>query len=106
MSNLQSQEKKAYFLFTANGPLVILTSFDSIQDSELLKRIEAKGIDKFIAYELPMASVKEKYGEHYNIILEDLRQSDDFRVLDYSGERAFKLFKLKELGTPVYFEKE
>ncbi len=106
MANLHSKAKKAYFMFTASGPLVVLTSFDSIQDPELIKRIVAKGIDKFIAYELPLALVKNKYGGHFDVVIYDLHQSDDFRILDYSGERAFKLFKLKELGTPIYFEQE
>ncbi len=33
---------KAYFLFTASGPLAILTSYDSIQDPKLLERLAAK----------------------------------------------------------------
>ena len=31
-------------------------------------------------------------------------KSDDLRVVDFNGERAFRLFHLKELGTPVLYE--
>ena len=33
---------RGYFLFTAGGPLVILTSYDSIENPELLRRLRPK----------------------------------------------------------------
>jgi hypothetical protein len=97
---------KAYFMFTSAGPLVVLTSYDSIINPELLKKLTSKGICKFIAHEVSVEAAKAKYGMHFDVIMEDLRQTDDFRILDYSGERAFKNFQLKELGPPIYFEEE
>jgi len=97
---------KAYFLLTSGGPLVILTSYDSIKEPELLKRLAAKGITKFIAHEVSVESVKTKYGTHFDVVLQDLHESDDLRVLDYSGERAFKHFSFKELSNPIYHESE
>jgi hypothetical protein len=99
-------DMKAYFMFTAGGPLVVLTSYDSIVTPELLKRLNSKGINKFIAYEVPIESARDRYGMHYDIVLQDLHESDDFRILDYSGERAFRNFKLNELGRPIYYEEE
>lgn len=97
---------KAYFLFTASGPLVILTSYDSIKHPDLIKRILSKGITKFIAHEVPVDLAKERYGMHFDIVCQDLHESDDLRVLDYSGERAYKNFSFKELGDPIYYESE
>lgn len=97
---------KCYFLYTATGPLVILTSYDSINDPELLKRMEAKGLSKFIAHEVSVESAKVKYGKHFDVVCGDLHQSDDLRILDYSGERAFKNWKFKEFGTPMYHDPE
>ena len=97
-------EMKAYFLFTAGGPLVILTSYESIENPALLKRLAAKGINKFIAHEVFVESAKAKYGEHFEVVCEDLHETDDLRVLDYNGERAFSLWSFGELGTPVYHE--
>ena len=95
---------RAYFLFTASGPLVILTSYDSIQSPELLKKLASKGVAKFIAYEIPVESAKAKYGKHFDIVCQDLYQTDDLRVLDYSGERAFSNFRFDDLGAPIFHE--
>jgi hypothetical protein len=37
-------------------------------------------------------------------VVRDLHESDDLRILDYDGSRAFKLFSFQELGKPVYQE--
>jgi hypothetical protein len=37
-------------------------------------------------------------------VVNDLHESDDLRVLDYNGERAFALFRFDELGSPVFHE--
>jgi hypothetical protein len=95
---------KTALLLTGSGPLVIATSHTSLTDSGLLEKLRAKGIDKFIAYELPLDLVKKRYGGHFDIAMQDLNESDDLRVVDFSGERAFRLFHLKELGTPVLYE--
>lgn len=95
---------KAYFLFTAGGPLVILTSYDSINNPELLEKLNSKGLTKFIAHEVPVDSARKKYGHQFDHVLHDLHESDDLRVLDYNGERAYRLFKFQELGSPIYRE--
>ena len=95
---------KAILLFTAGGPMVILTSFDSPTAQGLLKKLEAKGITKFIAYEVPLDMARERYGGHFTTVQQDLHESDDLRVLDYSGERAFSLFRFDELGPGTRYE--
>ena len=95
---------KAGVFFTGSGPIVILTSFDSFEDSNFIERLNAKGIKKFVAYEVSVDDVKSKYGNHFNVIMGDLHQSDDLRVLDYDGHRVFNHFLLKNLGEPLYYE--
>ena len=95
---------KDVLLYTGGGPLVILTSHESVTAPAFLEKLEAKGIDKFIAYELPMDIVRERYAAHYDRVLNDLNETDDLRVLDYNGERAFRLFRFDEMGTPVHHE--
>ena len=95
---------KAALLFTATGPLVILTSHPAVTDPPLTEKLEAKGIKKFIAYELPVEAVRERYAGHFTLVMEDLRESDDLRVLDINGDRIFGLFKLNELGEPIIHE--
>jgi hypothetical protein len=95
---------KAALLFTGSGPLVILTSHLSLTDPVLLAKFRGKGIVKFIAYEVPMELAERRYHGHFQAVLRDLRQTDDLRVLDFNGERAFRLFRLDELGVPIMHE--
>ena len=95
---------KAYFLFTAGGPLVILTSYDSIENPLLLGILDSKGISKFIAHEISVEATHSRYGNHFEVVLENLHETDDLRVLDYNGERAFRNFSFRELGPPIYHE--
>jgi len=59
---------KAYFVFTAVGPLVILTSYDFIKNPELLERLKAKGLKKFIACEVSVELCQAKYMTHFDCI--------------------------------------
>ncbi|MDH3343656.1 MAG: hypothetical protein OEL58_00300 [Desulfobacteraceae bacterium] len=95
---------KAGIFFTGSGPIVVLSSYDSFTDSRFANIMIAKGIKKFIAYEVPIDQVKEKYGNHFNVIMGDLRQTDDLRVLDYDGHHVFYNFSIKDLGEPVLYE--
>ena len=97
---------KVALLITGSGPLVIVTSHASFTDPVLIEKLRAKGIEKFIAYEVPLAMAQERYGGHFRVAMQDLHESDDLRVLDFNGERAFRLFRLKELAAPVMFERD
>mgnify|MGYP001550675815 CR=1 FL=1 len=89
---------KSFLLMTGSGPLLILTSHDSIDNETLLEKLLAKGIEKFVAYEVPYELAVERYGGHFKVVAKDMHETDDLRVLDYNGERAFKLFSFAELG--------
>jgi hypothetical protein len=93
-------------LLTGSGPLAILTSFGSVTDAPLLQKLKAKGITKFICYEIPIDLARERYGAHFSVVEHDLHETDDLRVLDYNGDRAFKLFSFEEMGTPITYERE
>ncbi|MGD8309936.1 MAG: hypothetical protein PVG98_10880 [Chromatiales bacterium] len=95
---------KTALLFTASGPIVILTSYSSIVDPALLDRLAGKGIEKFLAYEVPVSLAEERYGGHFRTVLHDLHESDDLRVVDYNGHRALALFRFDELQGPVVHE--
>jgi len=95
---------KAGIIFTGTGPILILTTFDSLEDSKLVEKLATKGINKYIASELPLGKVKAKYGNHFNVVMGDLKQTDDLRILDYNGYNVFYNFKFSEMGKPVYHE--
>jgi hypothetical protein len=95
---------KAGIFFTGTGPILILTSYESLDDPKLVEKLAVKGIRKYIAYEVPPEKVKSNYGNHYAVVLGDLKQSDDLRVLDYDGHHVFYSFSIRELGEPVFHE--
>ena len=95
---------KSGICFTGTGPILVLTTYNSFLDEELLKKFQSKGIKKFIVYEVPIDKVKTRYGAHYDIVMNDLKQENDLRVLDYDGHHVFYQFALKELGEPTIFD--
>ena len=97
---------KAALVFAGSGPIVILTSHPSLSDTGLVARSEGARIGKFIAYELPLDMVAARYGGHFQVVMNDARDSDDLRVLDVNGDRAFRLFRFSELGAPVMHDDE
>jgi hypothetical protein len=95
---------KAGIFFTGSGPILILTSYDSFEQPELVGKLGAKGIKKYIAREVPVDLVKQRYGQHFNVVLKDLNQSDDLRVLDIDGHNVLYSFSFKEMGEPCCIE--
>lgn len=95
---------KTMLLLTANGPLVVLTSHASPLDPVLLDKLGARGIRKFVAFEIPVGMAQQRYGSHFAIVRNDLHETDDLRVLDFDGQHAFSLFRFDELGQPILHE--
>jgi len=95
---------KAGIIFTGTGPILILTTYESFEDPKFVAKLDVKGIKKFIASEVPLEKVKVKYGNHYLVVMGDLNQTDDLRVLDYNGYNVFYNFSFSEMGKPIYHE--
>lgn len=95
---------KAGIFFTGSGPLLILTTFNSLEDPKLVQMLSAKGIYKFIVHEVSLEKVKERYGTMFDMVMGDVRQTDDLRVLDYNGHHIYGIFPFREFGTPIYHE--
>jgi len=85
---------------------LILTSYDSFEDHKFAEKLKIKGIDKFIACELPVETVKARYGNHFQVVMGDLYQTDDLRVLDYNGHNVFYSFPFSDMGDAIYYEGE
>lgn len=90
---------KSAIVFSGTGPILILTTYESLTHPAFVKKLAAKGINKFVAVELPVEKVKEKYADNFNIVMEDLHQTDDLRVLDYNGHSIMNAFSMKEWGS-------
>ena len=95
---------KSLLLLTASGPLLVLTSHESLRDPKLLDALKGRGIGKFVAFEVSLTLAKERYGGHFQVVENDLHETDDLRVLDLIGQQIFQLFRFDELGTPILQE--
>ena len=95
---------KAGIIFTGTGPILILTTYDSFADKNLIEKLSLKGIKKFMAYEVSVELVKNKYGQQFDVIMKDVKQSDDLRVLDFDGHKIFYSFSFNDLGEPFQHE--
>ena len=95
---------KAALIFTGSSPILIITSYPSLEDKRFLEKLKHKGIEKFIAFEVKLESAKEKYGSRFDVIRDDLNETEDMRVLDYNGQLAFERFSFEELGDMIKHE--
>jgi hypothetical protein len=94
----------AFMLFTGSGAMVILTSHAAIDEPTLLEKLAAKGVDKFLAYRVPIALAQKRYGMHFDIVARSLAETDDLRVLDFDGSHAVRRFGFGEMSGPVAYE--
>jgi hypothetical protein len=94
----------AYLVFSGSGPILLLSSYATLEDPRLLARLRAKGIEKFLADEVSLAAVRARYRETFAAIAEDLADSADARVLDSNGHQIPSNFSLRELGAPHFHE--
>ncbi|MGD9123755.1 MAG: hypothetical protein PVG60_01620 [Desulfarculaceae bacterium] len=95
---------KAGIIFTGTGPILVLTSYNSFDDPKFVEKLARKGIMKFIAQELDLELVRKRYGNQYEVILNDVKQEDDLRVLDYNGHNVFYNFSFNDMGPPLLHE--
>jgi hypothetical protein len=98
------EELKSYLLLTGTGAVLILTADDLDKNPELLKNLVAGSLNKFVAYDIPIDSVKASYKAHFEHTLRDPFQNNEFKVLDDDGVQIFNNIKLKELGNAMFFE--
>ncbi len=92
-------------VFIGSGPILVLTSFDALEHPILTEKLGARGITKYIAYEVSVDKVKKLYGTRFSIILGDLSQTDDLRVMGIDGHHVFYNFSFEELEPPIYYPK-
>jgi hypothetical protein len=99
-------EMKAVIVFCGSGPLLILTSYPSVDDPRFIAKLQAKGVKKFMAWEVGIERCQQLYGYGFRDIVADLQREDDLRVLDFDGHRIFLNFSLAELRQPFIFEEK
>lgn len=101
---MSSNAMRAYLIFTGSGPILVLSTYPELTDERLVSKLRYKGIDKFIAYEVQLGAVKERYAASFDTIARDLEDgSEDLRVLDFNGHQIMANFSLQALGEPIKF---
>jgi len=92
---------RAYLIFTGTGPILALSTYPRLTDDRLVEKLRYKGIDKFIAYEVELEAVRERYSHSYESVARDLESEEDLRVLDFNGHQIMANFSLHALGEPI-----
>ncbi len=92
---------KAGVVVNGTGAILVLTACDSFEDPNVASCLREKGMDKYIAFEIPVDEVKVQYGQHYSVTLADRKQSDACRVVDVDGSRIFRNFQLDIFSQPI-----
>lgn len=95
---------RSYVVFTRDGPILALTSRPCITDRRLLSILQRRGIDKFIACEVPLERVRTSYGRPFEVLADEMRSGVDLRVLDFNGPQIVSKLVLSELGRPIPYE--
>jgi hypothetical protein len=98
---------RAYLLFMGSGPILLLSTFPKLTDERLVSKLRYKGIDKFIAYEVDLEAVRDRYGDSFENVARDLTREtgevEDMRVLDFNGHQIMANFSLDKLGDPIKY---
>jgi len=95
---------RSFLLLTETGPVLLLTKCSSITEEPVVERLNGRGIEKFIAFEVPVSRVHELYGVPFEVVAADIDLGREMRILDYNGPHIFSSFDFNDLGTPVHYE--
>lgn len=95
---------RSYLVLTENGALLVMTAHSSITGGPLLESLKHKGIEKFIAYEVPVDRLHQYYGLPLEIVAADIDRGKGLRVLDFDGPHIFDCVPFSELGSPIQSE--
>lgn len=94
---------RAYLVFTGSGPILVLSTYPKLTDERLVDKLRYKGIDKFIAYQVDLDAVRQRYEHSFDTVARDLEGVEDLRVLDFNGHQIMANFSLDSLGDPIKF---
>ena len=95
---------RSYMLLTENGPILMLTSCASITGMKCADALRRRGIDKFLAYEVPVEEVRDRYGLPFEVIAHDIDRGATLRVLDFDGDQIFRRFSFTQLSPAGAYE--
>jgi hypothetical protein len=89
---------RSYVIFSSREPVLVLTR-KTIRDKAAQSQLGRIGISKFIAREIPVCHLRDRYGRQFDVIENALQQGGDLRVLDFSGRRIFENLPFSTFGS-------
>jgi len=95
---------RAGVVFTGSGPILVLTTYESFGNPKFIEKLSQKGIKKFIAQEISVELCQEKYGAHFVAVKNDVKETDDLRILDYNGHHIFLTIPFDKMEKPFKYE--
>ncbi len=95
---------KGVLVLAAAGPVLLLSSYPRLDDPDFIARLRAKGMEKFIAWEVPIERCKDLYGYTFRDEAENLTAHEGMHVLDTDGHRIFLNFQLSQLSAGIVYE--
>jgi len=95
---------RSFLILTGTGPLLVMTSDSCITGEALQEALRRKGIEKFIAYDVPVDRLQEYYGLPFEVIAADIERGQDLRVLDFDGPHIFDRVPFSKLGEGIHCE--
>ncbi|MBF0284908.1 MAG: hypothetical protein HQL51_10670 [Magnetococcales bacterium] len=94
---------RAYMVFSGTGPILVVTRLSTgMQSRHAQEHLAGKGLEKYIAFEVPVARAKERYGPRFQTAVDRLNAPEDIRVVDLDGHHVFSNFQFNEMGEPVF----
>lgn len=94
---------KTGIFFTESGPILAQTTHHFFAHPKLVEKFAEKGITKFIAFEVPIEKVKEKYGKQLSLE-RDYNGNRELRIIDSNKKQIFNNFSIKDLEEAVLYE--
>jgi len=89
---------KSYVVFSSREPVLVVTR-KTIRNKAAQGQLDRIGISKFIAREVPVDHLRNRYGRQFDVIEEALQHGGDLRVLDFSGRRIFENLPFSTFGS-------
>ncbi|MBF0622446.1 MAG: hypothetical protein HQL54_11025 [Magnetococcales bacterium] len=94
---------RSYIVMSGNGALLVITKLScGMQGDTCRAQLREKGMERYIAFEIPTARVEERYGAGYFTVVNRMTGDDDIRVVDINGQRVMNNFNFAEMGEPVF----
>lgn len=97
---------RAFLVFAEAAPVLVMTSRAAVADGRLVQGLTTRGIDKFIAYEVPLDELRRKYGVPFEVVESDVRNGKDLAVLDSKGSHVFANVRFTDLGESFQHDTE